>query len=112
MDWAHKMLLSVTDDFVDQFRSIGIVEALASIFKVCMCLIFSIFKYSPHVMDIPFPSDLKFLYFIFLLIGVLFTHMILFCGCQQGMDVSICFHNYISLIWFDVFLLVPLLADW
>nr|CAB3499184.1 unnamed protein product [Digitaria exilis] len=33
MEWAHKMLLSVTDDFVDQFRSIGIVEALASIFK-------------------------------------------------------------------------------
>ena len=74
MDWAHKMLLSVTDDFVDQFRSIGIVEALASIFKVCMCLIFSIFKYSPHVVDISFPSDLKFLYFIFLLIGVLYTN--------------------------------------
>ncbi|KAF8672215.1 hypothetical protein HU200_049712 [Digitaria exilis] len=34
MEWAHKMLLSVTDDFVDQFRSIGIVEALASIFKI------------------------------------------------------------------------------
>ncbi|XP_066373697.1 tubulin-folding cofactor D-like isoform X1 [Miscanthus floridulus] len=34
MDWAHKLLLSVTDDFVDQFRSIGIVEALASIFKI------------------------------------------------------------------------------
>lgn len=34
MEWAHKILLSVTDDFVDQFRSIGIVEALASIFKV------------------------------------------------------------------------------
>ncbi|AQK64747.1 Tubulin-folding cofactor D [Zea mays] len=34
MDWAHKMLLSVSDDFVDQFRSIGIVEALASIFKI------------------------------------------------------------------------------
>ncbi|KAI5017455.1 hypothetical protein ZWY2020_042343 [Hordeum vulgare] len=33
MEWAHKILLSVTDDFVDQFRSIGIVEALASIFK-------------------------------------------------------------------------------
>nr|CAB3494231.1 unnamed protein product [Digitaria exilis] len=33
MEWAHKMLLSVTDDFIDQFRSIGIVEALASIFK-------------------------------------------------------------------------------
>lgn len=34
MEWAHKMLLSVTDDFVDQFRSIGIVEALASVFKI------------------------------------------------------------------------------
>ncbi|WVZ59552.1 hypothetical protein U9M48_009677 [Paspalum notatum var. saurae] len=34
LEWAHKMLLSVTDDFVDQFRSIGIVEALASIFKI------------------------------------------------------------------------------
>ncbi|CAM0956477.1 unnamed protein product [Alopecurus aequalis] len=34
MEWAHKILLSVTDDFVDQFRSIGIVEALASIFKI------------------------------------------------------------------------------
>ncbi|CAN6304622.1 unnamed protein product [Urochloa humidicola] len=34
MEWAHNMLLSVTDDFVDQFRSIGIVEALASIFKI------------------------------------------------------------------------------
>ncbi|OEL30057.1 Tubulin-folding cofactor D [Dichanthelium oligosanthes] len=34
MEWAHKMLLSVTDDFVGQFRSIGIVEALASIFKI------------------------------------------------------------------------------
>ncbi|RCV42198.1 hypothetical protein SETIT_9G197000v2 [Setaria italica] len=34
MEWAHNMLLSVTDDFVGQFRSIGIVEALASIFKI------------------------------------------------------------------------------
>uniref|UniRef100_A0ACD5U5V7 Uncharacterized protein n=1 Tax=Avena sativa TaxID=4498 RepID=A0ACD5U5V7_AVESA len=34
MEWTHKILLSVTDDFVDQFRSIGIVEALASIFKI------------------------------------------------------------------------------
>ncbi|KAG2537086.1 tubulin-folding cofactor D-like isoform X2 [Panicum virgatum] len=34
VEWAHEMLLSVTDDFVDQFRSIGIVEALASIFKI------------------------------------------------------------------------------
>uniref|UniRef100_A0A0D9XLC9 Uncharacterized protein n=1 Tax=Leersia perrieri TaxID=77586 RepID=A0A0D9XLC9_9ORYZ len=34
MEWAQKILLSVTDDFVDQFRSIGIVEALASIFKI------------------------------------------------------------------------------
>ncbi|XP_010234909.1 tubulin-folding cofactor D isoform X1 [Brachypodium distachyon] len=34
MEWAHKILLFVTDDFVDQFRSIGIVEALASIFKI------------------------------------------------------------------------------
>lgn len=76
MDWAHKMLLSVTDDFVDQFRSIGIVEALASIFKVCMCLIFSIFKYYPHVVGISFPPDLKFLYFI--LNRSFFTHMILF----------------------------------
>jgi hypothetical protein len=42
MEWAHKILLSVTDDFVDQFRSIGIVEALASIFKVC----FVIFVYT------------------------------------------------------------------
>ncbi|KAG2547955.1 hypothetical protein PVAP13_9KG142400 [Panicum virgatum] len=34
MEWANEMLLSVTDDFVDQFRSIGIVEALVSIFKI------------------------------------------------------------------------------
>uniref|UniRef100_A0A0E0EZR5 Uncharacterized protein n=1 Tax=Oryza meridionalis TaxID=40149 RepID=A0A0E0EZR5_9ORYZ len=34
MEWAQRILLSVTDDFVDQFRSIGIVEALASIFKI------------------------------------------------------------------------------
>ncbi|KAL6906534.1 hypothetical protein ACP4OV_004135 [Aristida adscensionis] len=34
MEWANKILLSVTDNFVDQFRSIGIVEALASIFKI------------------------------------------------------------------------------
>ncbi|KAK3153018.1 hypothetical protein QOZ80_2BG0166550 [Eleusine coracana subsp. coracana] len=34
MEWVHKMLSSVTDDFVNQFRSIGIVEALASIFKI------------------------------------------------------------------------------
>ncbi|KAL6642849.1 hypothetical protein ACP70R_021030 [Stipagrostis hirtigluma subsp. patula] len=34
MEWAHEILLSVTDNFVDQFRSIGIVEALASIFKI------------------------------------------------------------------------------
>uniref|UniRef100_J3N3Z0 Uncharacterized protein n=1 Tax=Oryza brachyantha TaxID=4533 RepID=J3N3Z0_ORYBR len=34
MEWAQRTLLSVTDDFVDQFRSIGIVEALASIFKI------------------------------------------------------------------------------
>ncbi|KAG8084191.1 hypothetical protein GUJ93_ZPchr0010g7418 [Zizania palustris] len=34
MEWAQKILLAVTDDFVDQFRSIGIVEALASIFKI------------------------------------------------------------------------------
>jgi hypothetical protein len=43
MEWAHKILLSVTDDFVDQFRSIGIVEALASIFKVCLCHYFLYF---------------------------------------------------------------------
>lgn len=40
MEWAQRILLSVTDDFVDQFRSIGIVEALASIFKVCPAFIF------------------------------------------------------------------------
>jgi len=44
MEWANEMLLSVTDDFVDQFRSIGIVEALASIFKVCMYLIFTYYS--------------------------------------------------------------------
>lgn len=85
MDWAHKMLLSVTDDFADQFRSIGIVEALASIFKVCMCDVsyFSVLKYSPDVVNTYFPSSQEIFYFIFLLIRDFFTHMILFCGCQQ-----------------------------
>jgi hypothetical protein len=59
MQWAHNMLLSVTDDFVGQFRSIGIVEALASIFKVCLCLIFLLLNlYSTHIVDISLPSQL------------------------------------------------------
>jgi hypothetical protein len=62
MQWAHNMLLSVTDDFVGQFRSIGIVEALASIFKVCLCLIFLLNLYSTHIADISLPSQLKFFY--------------------------------------------------
>nr|XP_010919466.1 tubulin-folding cofactor D isoform X3 [Elaeis guineensis] len=33
-EWAHEVLLSVTDDVVDHFRLLGVVEALASIFKV------------------------------------------------------------------------------
>jgi hypothetical protein len=72
MDWAHKMLLSVSDDFVDQFRSIGIVEALASIFKVCMCLIFNfqifstcggyIFSFRPEVYLFHFSLNRSFLH--------------------------------------------------
>ncbi|KAJ4774444.1 Tubulin-specific chaperone D [Rhynchospora pubera] len=34
MEWAHEVLISVKDDFEYHFRSIGLVEALASIFKV------------------------------------------------------------------------------
>ncbi|KAJ3682191.1 hypothetical protein LUZ60_014764 [Juncus effusus] len=35
MSWSHDVLLSVKDDdFEDEFRSLGLVEALASIFKI------------------------------------------------------------------------------
>ncbi|XP_020084224.1 tubulin-folding cofactor D isoform X1 [Ananas comosus] len=34
IEWAHEVLLSVTDDVADHFRLLGIVEALASIFKI------------------------------------------------------------------------------
>lgn len=33
-EWAHEVLLSVSDDVVEHFRLLGVVEALASIFKV------------------------------------------------------------------------------
>lgn len=33
-EWAHEVLLSVTDDVAAHFRLLGVVEALASIFKV------------------------------------------------------------------------------
>ncbi|KAH7659511.1 Tubulin-specific chaperone D C-terminal protein [Dioscorea alata] len=32
--WAHEVLVSIADDDVDHFRLLGVVEALASIFKV------------------------------------------------------------------------------
>lgn len=34
MEWAHEVLIAVKDDFQYHFRSIGLLEALASIFKV------------------------------------------------------------------------------
>lgn len=33
-EWVHEVLLSVTNDVADHFRLLGVVEALASIFKV------------------------------------------------------------------------------
>ncbi|CAL9204387.1 unnamed protein product [Musa hybrid cultivar] len=33
-EWAHEVLLSVTEDVVDHFKLLGFVEALSSIFKV------------------------------------------------------------------------------
>ncbi|KAJ4980759.1 hypothetical protein NE237_031596 [Protea cynaroides] len=33
IEWAHKILSSVTDDVVDHFRLLGVVDALAAIFK-------------------------------------------------------------------------------
>jgi hypothetical protein len=91
MEWAHEMLLSVTDDFVDQFRSIGIVEALASIFKVCMYLIFTSYSVFYTCGGYVF-AFIAFLFYLSLNRSS-FTHMILFCGCQQGMNVRICFHK-------------------
>ncbi|XP_072985032.1 tubulin-folding cofactor D isoform X1 [Typha latifolia] len=45
MEWTHEVLLSATDDFADHFRLIGVVEALASIFKVgSRKVIFNVFS--------------------------------------------------------------------
>lgn len=36
IDWAHETLSSVEDSVIDHFRLLGVVEALAAIFKVCV----------------------------------------------------------------------------
>lgn len=41
IDWTHEVLSSSKDDVMGHFQLIGVVEALAAIFKVFLFLVFS-----------------------------------------------------------------------